>query len=157
MRMKLAEALALRADANRRIEQLRSRITHNARYQEGEEPAEDAAALLSRTGEVCAELESLIRRINRTNASARLGAGTITDAIARRDVLKLRHGVIAAAADAAVSQNRGWGRQLRSELTYISALPVADLRAQADDVARQIRELDIDIQRINWEVDLLDD
>jgi hypothetical protein len=157
MPMKLAEALALRADANRRVEQLRSRITSNARYQEGEEPAEDAAELLSRVGEACAELESLIRRINRTNTSARLGARTITDAIARRDVLKLRHSVITAAADAAVRDNRGWGRQMRSELTYISALPVADLRGQADDVARQIRELDIDIQRTNWEVELLDD
>jgi hypothetical protein len=42
--MKLAEALALRAESNRRIEQLRSRIVDNARYQEGEEPAEDAAS-----------------------------------------------------------------------------------------------------------------
>jgi hypothetical protein len=46
---------------------------------------------------------------------------------------------------------------LRSELTFISALPVADLRAQADDVARRIRELDTDIQRTNWEADLLDE
>jgi hypothetical protein len=48
-------------------------------------------------------------------------------------------------------------RQLRSELAFVSALPVADLRAQADDVARRIRELDTDIQRTNWEVDLLDE
>jgi hypothetical protein len=34
---------------------------------------------------------------------------------------------------------------------------VADLRAQADDMARRIRELDTEIQRANWEVDLLDD
>jgi hypothetical protein len=155
--MKLAEALALRADAARRIEQLRGRIIDNARYQEGEEPAEDAASLLTRSDQVSAELESLIRRINRTNASAPLGAGTITDAIARRDVLKLRHGLITAAADAAAGRERGWNRQLRSELTFISALPVAELRARADDVARSIRELDIDIQRINWEVDLLDE
>jgi hypothetical protein len=155
--MKLAEALALRAEAARRIERLRSRIVDNARYQEGEEPAEDAAALLVQTGHACTELESLIQRINRTNASARMGAETITDALARRDVLKLRHGVITAAADAAAGRERGWSRQLRSELTFISALPVADLRAQADDVARRIRELDTDIQRINWEVDLLDD
>ena len=40
--VKLAEALAARADLQRRIEQLRSRISDNARYQEGEEPAEDA-------------------------------------------------------------------------------------------------------------------
>jgi hypothetical protein len=155
--MKLAEALALRAEATRRIEQLRGRIVDNARYQEGEEPAEDAAGLLTQSSQVCGELESLIRRINRTNASAPLGGGTITDAIARRDVLKLRHGLITAAADAAAGRERGWNRQLRSELTFISALPVADLRAQADDVARSIRELDTDIQRTNWEVDLLDE
>jgi hypothetical protein len=155
--MKLAEALALRADAARRIEQLRSRIIDNARYQEGEEPTEDAAALLVQTSQACAELESLIRRINRTNASAQMGPETITDAIARRDVLKLRHGIITAAADAAAGRERGWNRQLRSELTFVSALPVADLRTRADDVARQIRELDIDIQRANWEVDLLEE
>jgi hypothetical protein len=155
--MKLAEALALRAEATRRIEQLRGRIVDNARYQEGEEPAEDAASLLTQSSQACGELESLIRRINRTNASAQLGAGTITDAIARRDVLKLRHGLITAAADAAAGRERGWNRHLRSELTFISALPVADLRAQADDVARSIRELDTDIQRTNWEVDLLDE
>lgn len=154
--MKLAEALALRAETARRIEQLRSRILENARYQEGEEPAEDAASLLAQAGQACAELESLIRQINRTNAAAQLGAGTITDALARRDVLKLRHGIVTSAADAAAGRrNGGWGRQLRSELTFLSALPVADLRAQADDVARQIRELDTDIQRTNWEIDLL--
>ena len=155
--MKLAEALALRAEATRRIEQLRARIIANARYQEGEEPPEDAASLLTQSSQVCEELESLIRRINRTNASAQLGAGTITDAIARRDVLKLRHGLVTAAADAAAGRDRGWNRQLRSELTFISALPVADLRGQADDLARSIRELDTDIQRTNWEVDLRDE
>lgn len=155
--MKLAEALALRAEATRRIDQLRARIVDNARFQEGEQPAEDATALLAQTGQACADLESLIRRINRTNAAAPLGTGTITDAIARRDVLKLRHSVITSAADAAAGRERGWNRQLRSELTFISALPVADLRAQADDVARRIRELDTEIQRTNWEVDLLDE
>lgn len=154
--MKLAEALALRAETVRRVEQLRGRIVENARYQEGEEPAEDAASLLTQAGQACAELESLIRQINRTNAATPLGAGTITDAIARRDVLKLRHGIVTSAADAAAGRrNGGWGRQLRSELTFLSALPVTDLRTQANDVARQIRELDTDIQRANWEVDLL--
>jgi hypothetical protein len=67
--MKLAEALALRADSRRRLEQLRGRITGNARYQEGTEPAEDAAALLAEADEVLDELEALIRRVNRTNAA----------------------------------------------------------------------------------------
>lgn len=156
-RMKLAEALALRADAARRVEQLRARIAASARYQEGEAPAEDAAALLAEIDGVLGELESLIRRINRTNAATHVdGGGTLTDALARRDVLRLRHGVITAAAGAAAGEGQRGFRQLRSELKMIPALPVAELRAQADDVARQLREVDILIQRTNWEVELLD-
>ncbi|GAA2878929.1 DIP1984 family protein [Actinoplanes cyaneus] len=157
MTMKLAEALALRADASRRAEQLRSRVTGSARYQEGEAPAEDAAALLTEAGQVLGELESLIRRINRTNAATVVeGGGTLTDAIARRDVLRLRHSMITSAADAAAGEGQRGFRQLRSELKMIPALPVADLRRQADDLARQLREVDTLIQRTNWEADLLD-
>ncbi|MEV4927098.1 DIP1984 family protein [Streptomyces roseoverticillatus] len=156
--MKLAEALAERAEAARRVEQLRARMVSSARYQEGETPAEDAAALLAETGEVLDTLESLIRRINRTNAAAKVGQdGTLSDALARRDVLRLRHSVVTAAADAAAGTGeRGYGRQLRSELMMLSALPVAELRARADVLAREIREIDVCIQRANWEVDLLD-
>ncbi|SCE83931.1 hypothetical protein GA0070564_1011244 [Micromonospora mirobrigensis] len=155
--MKLAEALALRADAARRAEQLRTRITASARYQEGEAPAEDASALLVEAGEVLGELESLIRRINRTNAATEVtGEGTLTDALARRDVLRMRHGVVTAAANAAAGDGQRGYRQLRSELKMIPALPVAELRRQADDLARQLREVDTLIQRSNWEVGLLD-
>jgi Family of unknown function (DUF6847) len=156
--VKLAEALALRADATRRIEQLRTRIVANARFQEGEEPAEDAQALLAEAGAVLNELEDLIRRINRTNAATRIGPEeTITDALARRDVLRTRHSVVTTAADAAVGRSQaGMGRQLRSELKMLTALPVAQLRAQADDLARQIRELDVRIQQSNWEFDLME-
>ncbi|RSM74246.1 hypothetical protein DMB66_02230 [Actinoplanes sp. ATCC 53533] len=154
--MKLAEALALRADASRRAEQLRSRITGSARYQEGEEPAEDAEALLAEAGAVLDELESLIRRINRTNSATPVGSGTLTDALARRDVLRLRHSVVTSAAEAAAGDGQRGFRQLRSELKMIPALPVAELRGQADDLARQLREVDTLIQRTNWEADLLD-
>jgi DNA repair exonuclease SbcCD ATPase subunit len=154
--MKLAEALALRADASRRAEQLRSRITGSARYQEGEEPAEDAEALLAEAGAVLDELESLIRRINRTNSATPVGGGTLTDALARRDVLRLRHNVVTSAAEAAAGDGQRGFRQLRSELKMIPALPVAELRGQADDLARQLREVDTLIQRTNWEADLLD-
>ncbi|MEU5903740.1 DIP1984 family protein [Micromonospora sp. NPDC047467] len=155
--MKLAEALALRADAARRAEQLRARITASARYQEGEAPAEDASALLSEVGEALGELESLIRQINRTNAATIVdGGATLTDALARRDVLRLRHSVVTSAADAAAGEGQRGYRQLRSELKMIPALPVAELRRQADDLARQLREVDTLIQRTNWEVELLD-
>jgi hypothetical protein len=156
--MKLAEALAERAAAKRLIEQLRSRVVASARYQEGEQPAEEAAALLTEVGQVLDAFEVLIRRVNRTNAAAEIDAGvTITDALARRDVLRARHAVVTSAADAAAGTNQGgMGRQLRSELRMLAALPVAQLRAQADGIARDVRELDVRIQRANWEVDLVE-
>ncbi|HTR70226.1 MAG TPA: DIP1984 family protein [Mycobacteriales bacterium] len=156
--MKLAEALALRADAMKRVEQLRARVQANARFQEGEEPTEDAAALLAEADRSFAELEDLIRRINRTNAVASIdGQGTITDALARRDVLRMRHSLWGKAADAASGREVFGGyRQLRSELRTLPALPVRELRATVDDLAREHRELDVAIQRANWDVDLLD-
>lgn len=154
--VKLAEALAQRADARRRVDQLRARITGNARHQEGETPPEDAAALLVEAEQVLAEWETLIRRINRTNAATDLAAdGTMTDALARRDALRMRHAVLSSAADAAAGSGSGF-RQLRSELRQISALPVAELRGRADRVAQELRELDVRIQRANWDVDLMD-
>ncbi|HEY3505409.1 MAG TPA: DIP1984 family protein [Actinocatenispora sp.] len=156
--MKLAEGLAERAAAVRRVEQLRARIVGSARYQEGETPPEDAAELLADAEQTLAQLESLIRRINATNATTRLdGDVTITDALARRDVLRLRHSLITAAADAAAGKDqRGLGRQLRSELLMLSALPVATLRQRADVLARDLRTVDTQIQRANWEADLVD-
>lgn len=157
--VKLAEALAQRTAAMRQVEQLRARVVGSARYQEGEEPAENAAEVLARTGEVLDELEELIRRINRTNSATRVeGGGTLTDALARRDVLRLRHAVTSAAADAAAGQDqRGSVRQLRSELRMLPALPVAELRSRADLLAKEIREVDTLIQRTNWEIDLIED
>ncbi|GAA1137206.1 MULTISPECIES: DIP1984 family protein [Microbacterium] len=152
--MKLAEALTARADLQRRIEQLRSRITANARYQEGEEPAEDAAALIVEADAALERLQELIRRINATNSRLDLGAdGTMTDALAARDVLRLRHSLLADAASAA-SGSAGMFRQMRSELRQVAALPVATLRERADAVAVELRELDNRIQQANWTSDL---
>ena len=153
--MKLAEALALRADAVKRVEQLKSRVLANARFQEGEDPSDDATGLLTEADRALGELEELIRRINRTNAVATVDDdATLTDALARRDVLRLRHSLWAKAADAASGRVDSFGgfRQLPT----LPALSVRDVRSTVDDLARQHRELDVRIQRANWEVDLLD-
>lgn len=157
--MKLAEALSLRTTALRRLEALRVRVVDNARFQEGEEPAEDAAALLEEADGVVDEWQSLIVRINRTNAATDMGAdGTMTDALGRRDALRWRRHLLTTAADAAAGSGKqqGYTRQLRSELKMLSALPVAELRSRADQVSRELRELDVRIQQKNWEVDLLE-
>lgn len=155
MKVKLAEGLSRRSDAQKRLEQLRSRAVACARYQEGETPAENAAELLDEARGVSDEIERLMRQINRTNAATELEPGlTITDAIAVRDMLAKRRSVVASIADAAVERDRGWGRQLRSELRELTDLPVAELRREADDLARRYRELDVRLQEANWATEL---
>jgi hypothetical protein len=152
--MKLAEALVLRADVQRRVEQLRSRLRQSALVQEGETPPEDPQALLTELDALLAQLVDLIARINRTNMQTALPDGTIlTDALARRDVLTLRHGIIDGLADTAATRTDRYGR---SEIRKVATVNVAELRQQLADLARQRRELDTTIQALNWVADLVE-
>ena len=45
--MKLAEALILRADSQKRFEQLKQRVVRSAKVQEGDEPPENPRDLLA--------------------------------------------------------------------------------------------------------------
>ena len=74
--MKLAEALQERADLNKKIEQLRSRITSNALMQEGVLPVEDPEQLLKELDECLNQLEKLIIVINKTN-NGRIVSSTV--------------------------------------------------------------------------------
>ncbi|MFN8442325.1 MAG: DIP1984 family protein [Caldilineaceae bacterium] len=150
--MKLAEALMLRADAQKRLEQLKIRLLNNAKVQEGDSPAEKPASLLEEAERVAVDLLNLIQRINQTNTSTQLEAGeTIADAIARRDVLRLRQSLYRdlSAASMAVQQ-----RFSRSEVKFVSTIDIAEVQKQADTLARECRELDARIQSVNWQIDL---
>ncbi|MDA8300904.1 MAG: DIP1984 family protein [Actinomycetota bacterium] len=157
--MKLAEALLLRADRNRTFEQLRARIAASARYQEGEQPPENANDLIAACSAVLDELERLVRQINQTNAGTLMPDGrTVTDALAERDVLRLRYSLLTSAADAASgSGQRGiMMRATRSELKVVTDLDISDLRQRAAEAARRTRELDAQIQQVNWTTELVE-
>jgi hypothetical protein len=150
--MKLAEALVQRADAQKRLAQLRQRLLASSRYQEGEQPPEDPRALLDEADRIASDLEDLIRRINRTNASTSFDDGrSLSDALAARDVLALRRSVYAELANAASIRQ---DRYSRSEVKFVSAVDVGDLQREVDSLSKQYRELDARIQALNWDVEL---
>jgi uncharacterized protein DUF6847 len=152
--MRIGEALSKRADIQKRIAQLGPRLQSSAVVQEGDTPPEDPAKLLAELGELTAELEDLITRINLTNAGSRLGTGeTVTAALARRDVLGLRQSVLRAAVDAVGASQ---ARYSRSEIRLARQIDVAALRKELDDLARERRELDTAIQEYNWTADLIE-
>lgn len=150
--MKLAEALILRADYQKRIEQLKQRLVRNAKVQEGDDPAENPTELLAEYERVSQQLVTSIQQINKTNANTLLeGQLTIADAIAMRDGLRHKHGLYTALAEAATITQE---RYSRSEVKFQSTLNVAQMQKQADDLARQYRELDTKLQSANWVTDL---
>lgn len=151
--MKLAEALILRADYQKRLEQLKQRLIRVAKVQEGSEPAENPTVLLREIERLADDLVQIIQRINATNAATQLDDGmTLSDAIAQRDVLRLKHTVYRDVAQAATVTQ---GLLTRSEVRYISAVNVAELQGQADALAKAHRDLDTKIQEANWQIELL--
>jgi hypothetical protein len=150
--MKLAEALVQRADLQKRIEQLRRRLKLSALVQEGEQPPESPAELLSELERLLGELRSLVGKINRTNLAAQLADGTtLTDALARRDALALHYSILNDLAEAAVVEIN---RYSRTEIKSHPTIQVSAIRKQLDTLAAQRRELDTAIQATNWTVDL---
>ena len=152
--MRIAEALILRADYQKKLEQLKQRLLRNAKVQEGEKPAENPRDLLEELEQVTRDLTGLVQRINRTNALTGLeDNSTVSDALARRDVLGLKHAFYRELAQAAtVTQDR----YTKSEVKFKSTVDIPGLQKQADDLARQYRELDMKIQETNWSKDLLE-
>src|SRR6185436_9860541 len=138
--MKLAEALVLRADSQKRLEQLKFRLVRSAKVQEGDEPAENPARLIAEFEEVATQLSDLIRRINRTNSSSTLPDGaTVSDALATRDVLLKRRSVYAELANAAAI---GQERYSRSEVKFKSTVNVSEIQGDVDKLSREYRDLD---------------
>lgn len=155
--MKLAEALTLRADLQKRLAQLRERLKRNAKVQEGDTPAEDPHTLLAELDTATAELEDLIGRINLTNCRAVSNWNgvemTLTELIARRDALTLK---IAALRDFLAEASSKTDRYSSKEIRILSTVPVAEQQKQLDALSRDLRLLDTELQRMNWTVDLIE-
>lgn len=152
--MKLAEALAERADMQTRLTQLSSRVSGAVVAQEGDEPVEDPKALFAEVDRLLTRLERLMSDINRTNAGTAFDdERSITEAIAARDIALRRFRFYSAAADAATPTAN---RYSRSEIKMVPTVSVAELRRRADDAAREYRSLDTRLQGLNWTTELLE-
>ena len=92
--MKLAQALILRADTQKRLEQLKGRLLDNAKMQENERPSEDPKLLLKELDRLSDELFRLILAINLTNSSAKFENVSLTEMIAKKDTLSQKASVL---------------------------------------------------------------
>jgi len=150
--MKLAEALILRNDIQKRLAQLQDRLKRSAWVQEGENPHEDPTKLRSEIASLIRQLQDLIYRINQANVTIRLSSGaTLTEALALRDALTLHQNILRSVADAASERVDRIGR---AEIRRIPTFDVAQMREEIDNLAKQRRETDTAIQAANWTTDI---
>ncbi len=151
--MKLAEALILRSDLQKRIEQLKNRLRNNVMVQEGDQPSEEPEVLLKEFDDYLLELTDIIKRINKTNNVTKFNEEwTLSDALAERDKLWEKRLILSHVAEAAsVKQDR----YSRTEIKYISVVNIKELQKQIDKLSKEYRELDTKIQGLNWTIDLI--
>lgn len=150
--MKLAEALQIRADLQKRIEQMQSRLRNNATVQEGTQPAENPKELLAELDGMFGQLADLITRINITNSRTEHDGVSMTAMIARRDCLKQKIGILRDFIDSASQLTR---RHSLSEILIVSTVDVSAQRKRCDELSKELRELDTHIQSLNWTTDLI--
>lgn len=151
--MKLAEALSLRADLQKRLAQLRERLVNNAKVQEGEPPSEDPIELLKELDTSIAQLEQLIRNINRTNCQTSIDGVSLTDMIAKRDTLALKNSILQEFVKRASEK---FERYSSSEIRVKSTVKVNEMQKKVDRISKELRELDVRIQGLNWTTELIE-
>ena len=150
--MKLAEGLLLRADQQKHMEQLRQRLSDNALTQEGEKPAEDPRELLQELDRCAEELQTLVTRINLTNAATKKEGRTLTELLANREILSLKVSILRSTLETASKKVQ---RGTHSEVKILSTLDVPALRKELDHMSQNLRKLDTWIQEANWLTELM--
>lgn len=150
--MKLATALAERADLQSRLSQISVRLNNNAKVQEGEEPSESPLALMEELDRTVCRLEELMARINLTNSLTKRDGKTITELLAHRDCLKNKIRIMRDFLDESSDKVR---RITHAEIKIKSTVPVPELQKKVDSLSKELRETDACIQELNWTAELL--
>ena len=152
--MKLAEALILRSDLQKRIEQLRVRLNNNAKVQENDKPSENPEELLNELDNNINQLKILIKQINRTNCVTVSNGQTLADLIAERDTLTLKSNVLRGFLNIAGQKVNLYST---TEIKIMSTVDVPALQKELDQLSKKIRETDTELQQANWLTELIED
>ncbi len=151
--MKLAEALSIRADLQRKLSQLDNRLLNNSKVQEGETPSENPIELLAELDDCTSKLEFYIQSINYTNSVTIIDGLSIADLIAKKDTLNKKTAIIRNFLNSA---SEVINRYSNKEIKIHSTVDVAELQKSLDTLSKDLRELNIKIQSANWTTDLIE-
>lgn len=150
--MKLAEALSLRADLQKKVFDLKNRIKNSAKIQEGDTPSENVEELFQQLNTTHTQLEEMIFRINKTNMNAVADGESLTQMMARKDVMLSRVKTLQEILEHCSNGNE---RYSRNEIRYVYTLNIAHLRKELEEQSKALRLLDLKIHGLNWSIELI--
>ena len=150
--MKLAEALNLRADLQKRIANLKERLIKNAKVQEGDIPSENPHTLINELNDNIIELENIIKLINKTNSSTYIDNESISDIIAKRDALGLKLSILRSFISESADKIE---RYSNKEIKILSTVNVAEKQKEIDNLSKEYRLIDTKLQGLNWTTDII--
>ena len=150
--MKLSEALIIRGDLQKRVEQIKRRLISNAKIQEGDKTIENPTEIIAELNQTLLDLSNIIKRINLTNSQIKDGDKTMTELLADRDTLTLKIKIL---QEFLAEARNKIDRYSNKEIKIISAIDVKTEQAKLDELSKQLRELDIKIQALNWQHNLI--
>lgn len=151
--MTLAEALMERAELKAKISAVSDRIEDNILVQDNEAPGEEPKELLPELSASIQRLRVLISQINKTNCSTLIDRESLTDLIARRDCLLLE---ISSYRDFTETSRRSTDRARGSEIKIRPCIEVKELQKRLDDLSKELRELEVKLQKANWNTELIE-
>ena len=152
--MKLAEALILRADIQKRIAQLKTRLNNNAKVQENEKATENPEFLLTELNDLISQLNELIIKINRTNTLSKIDGISLVELIAKKDTLSQKAGILREFIEIASQKVNLYST---TEIKVFSTVNVSELQKKLDKLSKEIRETDTKLQQANWTIDLIEE
>ena len=128
-------------------------INCNVRVQEGDEPSESPSELMKELDSCLNELQTLVYLINKTNMHTVSEGKTLTQLMAEKDILGMR---VNALRDVFNKASESQDRYSRSEIKMVTTIDIKPLGRQIDKLSKELRELDIKIQGLNFITDLED-
>jgi hypothetical protein len=143
---KLADAILERGDVQKKIEQLKTRLSNNALYQKDTKTPESPKDILSELDFCFSRLELLINTINEAN-----NISGLYKLLAKRDVIKSK---LNAHRNFLSEISSGVNRYSKTEIAILPNFDAKIIQKEIDILSKEFRLTDSAIQSKNWEIEV---
>lgn len=166
--MKIAEALLLRKELAKEAETLMQQFNGNITVVDGVKPRRNAFVIEKKFFDCYAQLEKLIININHTNNTTIVDGVSVMNMIARRDVLKgiipqyrtmySKADQVVAASTQKIATTDGKGNYIKIDNPNqpVEGLNTVTMEKSYNEMASELRTLDLKLQALTWQVDLIE-